>query len=146
MNEQWQKEQNIMEDKLQLHEYRITQLETSHGEMKEDIKEIKEIVNRLDKKLSTVPDTGFQCPIHQIRMDILLKQYESLDARQTKIEEKTNSISDKIIRYGAIGSVVIWLFINGESAVATIKTISSPSKIEVRDVVNYPISTNFQSK
>lgn len=103
MNEHWKKETTMsLDDKFNLHEYRISKLEESHKEMRQDIRDIKELVVKMDKRLSTIPEGGLQCGIHQVRMQDFEKRVEA-------VEVKTDSLNKKIITWTAVASVVLFL-------------------------------------
>lgn len=103
MNEHWKKETAMSNDeKYNLHEYRISQLERNHEEMKQDLRDIKEVVYRMDKKLSGIPESGLQCPIHSLKL-------EGFETRLTAVESKTDSMNKKIITWTAVFGVVIFL-------------------------------------
>lgn len=99
----WNKETTMSnEEKYNLHEYRISKLEESHKEMRQDVKEIKELVTKMDKRLSTIPEGGLQCGIHQVRMQDFEKRVEA-------VEVKTDSLNKRIITWTAVFGVVIFL-------------------------------------
>ena len=90
------------EEKMALQQLRIETLENNHQEMRTDVKDIKETLYRLDKKLSTVPDSGFQCQVHAMKID----NYEK---RLTAVEGTIASMAKKVIVGYSIASVVIFL-------------------------------------
>lgn len=85
----------IENDNNQLQEWRLTKLET-------DVTEIKNIVTKLDKKLSGIPESGLQCPLHMMKLDEYGKRLES-------VETKTDKMHSKIITWSAVSSVVLFL-------------------------------------
>lgn len=89
------------EEKFNLHDYRISLLEENSKELKSDMNEIKELLNKLDKKLTVMP-TEFKCPIHDIKIT-------EMDKRVTVMEVKTDAINKKIISWTAIASVVLFI-------------------------------------
>lgn len=103
MNTEWSKKQQMSnEEKYQLHEFRITALEKGQDEIKNDLKEIKDVVNRLDKKLNGIPDTGLQCPIHMLKL-------ESFDKRLIEVETASDGMKKQIITWTAVAAVVVFI-------------------------------------
>lgn len=103
MNTKWDKVANMSnEERYNLQEYRISQLEKNQEEMRNNISDIKEVVYRLDKKLTTIPEGGLQCPLHQMRMT-------DLEQRMNKQEDITEKLTKKIITWTAIASVILFL-------------------------------------
>ena len=90
------------EQQYDLHEYRLTQLETNHLELKKDMEEIKVVLYKLDKKLTGIPDTGIGCGVHQLKMDDYAKR---LDV----VEKRTDDLTRKIIIGTTICSVILFL-------------------------------------
>lgn len=95
-------ESSNMSDLDKVHEIRLNQHAETIKEMKDDLKEIKTVVQRLDKKLAGIPESGLPCPIHQLKIDDFGKRLDTL-------EIKTESIHTKIIAWTAIASVIIFL-------------------------------------
>jgi len=90
------------EDKYTLHEYRISQLEAQHAELKGDITQIKDVLLKLDKKLAVFPEGGFACQIHTMRMNDLEKKIDKLET----VSEKMNK---KIVYWSGAFAVVLFV-------------------------------------
>jgi hypothetical protein len=99
----WNQEYNNMstEDKVNLHDFRIALLEENSKELKADMSEIKELLNKLDKKLTVMP-TEFKCPIHDMKIS-------EMDKRVSVMEIKTDTINKKIISWTAAASVILFI-------------------------------------
>jgi len=103
MNTNWKKEIPMStEDKFNIHEYRITQLESNFNNIQSKIERIEDICNRLDKKLNGIPDSGLQCPLHQMRMDSYEKRIETM-------EVTSDSLKKQVITWTAIFGIVAFL-------------------------------------
>ena len=103
MKTTWSKAEDMSNDeKYNLHEYRITQLERNHEEMKQDLRDIKEVVYRMDKKLSGISESGLQCQIHSLKLS-------GFEERLLTVETKTETINKKIIMWSAVAAVVLFL-------------------------------------
>lgn len=89
------------EDKVNLHDFRIALLEENSKELKADMSEIKELLNKLDKKLTVMP-TEFKCPIHDMKIS-------EMDKRVSVMEIKTDTINKKIISWTAAASVILFI-------------------------------------
>lgn len=70
--------------------------------IKLDIKEIKQILNRMEAKLQLIPDNGLNCPVHDIRMQEYNKRLEV-------VENKLENVHTKIISWSAVASVILFL-------------------------------------
>ena len=106
MDINWTNKTNDMstEDKYTLHEYRISQLEAQHAELKGDISQIKDVLLKLDKKLAVFPEGGFACQIHTMRMNDLEKKMDKLETTSEKMNKR--------IIYWSGGFAVILFFIS----------------------------------
>lgn len=104
MNENWTKVMKMSnsEDNYNLHEYRISQLEKSHEAFRQDIKDIKELATKMEKRLSFMPDGGLGCNIHQMKM-------EDFGKRLVKVEDSTESLTKRIVTWSAVFAVVLFL-------------------------------------
>lgn len=82
--------------------YRIQQNEKDNIQLKSDILEIKQSLSRMEQRLSIIPEKGFDCPLHLLRMN----QYEKrLETMETKME----SVHTKIISWSAVAAVSLFL-------------------------------------
>ena len=99
----WDQEYKNMstEDKVNLHDFRIALLEENSKELKADMSEIKELLNKLDKKLTVMP-TEFKWPIHDMKIS-------EMDKRVSVMEIKTDTINKKIISWTAAASVILFI-------------------------------------
>lgn len=103
MNQKWSKENDMSsEDKMALHELRLTQHDESLREMRQDIKDIKDVLNRLDKKLTSMPEGGLQCNIHGMRMDVFEK-------RLAVVETISDNVKKKIVTWTAVFGVLLFV-------------------------------------
>jgi predicted Zn-ribbon and HTH transcriptional regulator len=106
MNNDLEKEIEVSnEEKIALHELRLNQHDESIREIKSDIKEIKEIVVKMDKRLMVIPEMGLQCPIHQIRMNDHEKRIETM-------ELEVGKIGKKIVAWSSVAAVILFLVSN----------------------------------
>lgn len=93
MNNNWNKEINMSEhDKYNLHDYRITKLEEQSMELKTDIQYVKEILTKIDKRMSLLPENGL----------FLEKNLVDLTTRLEKAEDKLDKVNIKLIKWTAI--------------------------------------------
>lgn len=84
-------EENIME-------YRVSQLEKEYNELRQDIKSIGDILARLDKKFSQIPDGGLQCGIHLERLNNL----------EAKVKEHSITLEDLVrLKWKVVGMVSV---------------------------------------
>ncbi len=97
----WNQENMSTEEKFNLHDYRIALLEENAKELKADMNEIKNLLNKLDKKLTVMPGE-FKCPIHEIKLT-------EMDKRVSVMEVQTDRINKKIITWTAVASVILFL-------------------------------------
>ena len=65
------------EQRDDLVEYRLTKLEQQYVEVKTDLKDMMEVLNRLDKRFATIPVGGMNCALHQQMMEELRKEVDS---------------------------------------------------------------------
>jgi NifB/MoaA-like Fe-S oxidoreductase len=97
----WNQENMSTEEKFNLHDYRIALLEENAKELKADTNEIKNLLNKLDKRLTVMPGE-FKCPIHEIKIT-------EMDKRVSVMEVQTDRINKKIITWTAVASVILFL-------------------------------------
>jgi hypothetical protein len=82
--------------------YRVQQNEKDNIQLKSDILEIKQTLSRMEQRLAIIPEKGFDCPLHLLRMN----QYEKrLETMETKME----SVHTKIISWTAVASVILFI-------------------------------------
>lgn len=76
-------------------------LEKDNISIKNDIKDIKSILSRVETKLNALPNEP-QCPLHNLRMN----QFEE----KIKImESKLENVNNKIISWSAIAAVILFI-------------------------------------
>ena len=63
--------------------YRLDQLEKGYFELRNDLKNIMDVLNRLDKKMINIPENGLSCQIHSQLMSDMRKE---IDAHQVLIQ------------------------------------------------------------
>lgn len=95
-------EENNSMSQENLTDYRIKMLEGNFNEIKEDIKDLRDICIRMDKKLSLIPDSGLPCSVHIVKMDDLTKRVD-------KVEEITDGNKKSIITWTAVFAVITFL-------------------------------------
>jgi hypothetical protein len=107
-NNNWKKDTYMTEkDHADLTAYRLDTQEKQFNELKTELKELKEIVLRLDKKLSGIPEGGLQCSIHSVRMD-------NVEKRLGVVEAKADTLSifrTKSLVWGTVGIIILQLII-----------------------------------
>lgn len=91
----------------ELVEYRLAKLEQQYAEVKNDIKEIMDVLNRLDKRFSTIPEGGLNYHLHN---QILTEIKKQIDSHQVIIDELQ---SFKWRAVGIIGVIMLVMQIFG---------------------------------
>lgn len=87
---------------IELISYRVQQNEKDNIQLKSDILEIKQTLSRMEQRLAIIPEKGFDCPLHLLRMN----QYEK---RLETIETKMESVHTKIISWSAVAAVILFI-------------------------------------
>lgn len=82
--------------------YRVQQNEKDNIQLKSDILEIKQTLSRMEQRLSIIPEKGFDCPLHLLRMNQYEKRLETMEA-------KMDSVHTKIISWTAVASVILFI-------------------------------------
>ena len=104
MNQNWKKTMN--NDEKQLQDWRLTKVE-------QDISEIKQLVIKMDKKLSMMPDGGLPCALHSMQLEAIHKHNADVDDKNDKrfaaVEAKNDGMNMKIVWGTAIAAVVLFL-------------------------------------
>jgi hypothetical protein len=125
--------------KNELVEYRLTKLESQYAEIKADFREMMEVLNRLDKKLSNVPDGGLNCNLHAVRMDSFRKELDDhkiiLDGLQ---QFKWRAV-------GVLSVVMLLAQLLGATIFDRTFRPSTPSMIPIKVEVSIPGITNATS-
>jgi hypothetical protein len=113
----------------ELVEYRLTKLEGQYTETKSDIKTIMEVLYRLDKKLSNVPEGGLACNLHVLRMDAFRKELDDhkiiLDGLQQFKWRAVGVLSVIMLLVQLLGATLFDKVFKGNSSAPT------PVKIEI---------------
>lgn len=107
-------------------EYRFNETEKRFDKLESSLKELTDVILRLDKKLSSIPDSGLQCNVH------ILKN-ESMEKRLTALESKTEGLTLKIAKWSG-GLAVIVLIIYHFIAPITVERLKTAIEVPSFDV------------
>ena len=113
-------------EKNELVEYRLSKLEQQYTEVKNDIKGIMDVLNRLDKRFSTIPEGGFNYELYEKGLEKIQKQLEN----QQIIIDELQSFKWRAV--GIIGVVMLVMQIFGTTIVE--KVFRKETTAEIKPV------------
>lgn len=128
MKDNIQPKELSMEQKESITDYRLNALEKKFENVETQLHSMNELLQKMNAKLSHIPEGGLQCQIHQVRMEEFERRMVEIKERVTTSESKLDKINSKILLSTGGFVVILWLLTNVISPYISQVSISNSPK------------------